>query len=115
MKRFLCLSIFILAFFLQAKAQGLWTQKADFGGAARSGAVGFSIGNKGYMGTGVSGNTKFNDFWEYDPETNVWTQKANVTFTGRNNATSFTLEEKDTSLEDLPPPLRRTCWNMIRP
>jgi N-acetylneuraminic acid mutarotase len=75
-------------------AQGLWTQKADFGGAARSGAVGFSIGNKGYMGTGVSGNTKFNDFWEYDPETNAWTQKANATFTGRNNATSFTLEGK---------------------
>ncbi len=94
MKRFICLSIFIPAFFLQVRAQGLWTQKADFGGAARSGAVGFSIGNKGYMGTGVSGNTKFNDFWEYDPETNVWTQKANATFTGRNNATSFTLEGK---------------------
>ena len=39
----------------------VWTQKADFGGGARSGAVGFSIGSKGYIGTGGA-----NDFWEYD-------------------------------------------------
>ena len=94
MKRLICLSIFLHFVIRMSDAQGLWTQKADFGGAARTGAVGFSIGNKGYMGTGVSGNTKFNDFWEYDPETNVWTQKANVTFDGRSNATSFTLEGK---------------------
>jgi len=94
MKRVICLSIFLHFVIRMSDAQGLWTQKADFGGAARSGAIGFSIGNKGYMGTGVSGNTKFNDFWEYDPETNAWTQKADVTFTGRNNATSFTLEGK---------------------
>ena len=30
----------------------------------------FSIGNKGYIGTGrTSGNTQ--DFWEYDPTTNT--------------------------------------------
>ena len=29
-----------------------WTQKADFGGAARGDAVGFSIGDKGYIGHG---------------------------------------------------------------
>jgi hypothetical protein len=29
-----------------------WTQKADVGGEAREFAVGFSIGNKGYIGTG---------------------------------------------------------------
>ena len=33
-------------------AANTWTQKADFGGAARDGAVGFSIGSKGYIGTG---------------------------------------------------------------
>ena len=41
-----------------------WTQKADFGGTARVGAVGFFIGSKGYIGTG-SWDTK--DFWEYEP------------------------------------------------
>ena len=29
-----------------------WTQKADFGGTARDCAAGFSIGSKGYIGTG---------------------------------------------------------------
>ena len=33
-------------------AANTWTQKADFGGTARHGAVGFSIGSKGYIGTG---------------------------------------------------------------
>ena len=30
------------------------TKKADFGGGDRGGAVGFSIGSKGYIGTGKS-------------------------------------------------------------
>ena len=33
-------------------AQNTWKKKADFGGGARYGAVGFSIGSKGYIGTG---------------------------------------------------------------
>ena len=33
-------------------ATNAWTQKADFGGTARLDAVGFSIGSKGYIGTG---------------------------------------------------------------
>jgi len=53
-----------------------WTQKANFGGTARYGAVGLSIGNKGYAGLGYDGATR-NDFWEYDPVLNTWTQKAN--------------------------------------
>ena len=46
--------------------------------APRYGAVGFSIGSKGFIGTGVDffGNY-YNDFWEYNPATNTWTQKAN--------------------------------------
>ena len=43
-----------------------WTQKADFGGTARNAAVGFSIGSKGYIGTGYDGSY-CKDFWEYDP------------------------------------------------
>ena len=43
-----------------------WTQRTDFGGVARSAAVGFSIGSKGYIGTGSSpSGTK--DFWGYSP------------------------------------------------
>lgn len=57
-----------------------WTRKADFGGAARGGAVGFSIGNKGYIGMGSNGSFDnssgfLKDFWEYDQETDFWTRK----------------------------------------
>lgn len=60
-------------------AQGVWTQKADFGGGARREAIGFSMGSKGYIGGGIdsSGGTPM-DFWEYDPSLNFWIQKANL-------------------------------------
>ena len=35
-------------------AQNTWTQKANFGGTERIGATGFSIGSKGYIGTGLA-------------------------------------------------------------
>ena len=46
------------------------------GGQRRDYAVGFSIGSKGYIGTGYDGfiNTT-KDFWEYDPAANTWTQR----------------------------------------
>ena len=46
---------------------GSWSQKADFGGGARNACGGFSIGKKGYIGTGNDGVTLLKDFWEYDP------------------------------------------------
>ena len=60
-----------------------WTQKADFGGTARYEAVGFSIGSKGYIGTGCDGSSYTKDFWEYDPAANTWTQKADFGGTAR--------------------------------
>jgi len=59
-----------------------WTQKANLPGSVRRNAVGFPIGNKGYVGMGIDSTEAFtgtilNDFWEYNPGTNTWTQKAN--------------------------------------
>ena len=74
---------------------GKWTQKADFGGIERDSAVGFSIGTKGYIGTG--GNYDFGslkDFWEYDPSTNTWTQKADFGGAGRWDAVGFSIGTK---------------------
>lgn len=77
MKRsLLLLSIFLLKCLIISSAQNVWEQKTNFGGTGRSVAAGFSIGAKGYMGTGYDGTFR-KDFWEYDPMTNVWTQKAN--------------------------------------
>lgn len=62
-----------------------WTQLADFGGSARHRASGLVIGNKAYVGSGhINGTGQesfFNDWWEYDPATNGWTQKADIPMT----------------------------------
>jgi N-acetylneuraminic acid mutarotase len=72
-----------------------WTQKTNVGGAARNSAVGFSINNKGYVGTGYDASGKaLNDFWEYNPATNVWTQKADVGGTVRTFAVGFSIGSK---------------------
>lgn len=54
-----------------------WIQRANFAGIARADAAGFSIGSKGYLGTGYTG-TYASDWWEYDTATDAWTQKAGI-------------------------------------
>ncbi len=67
-----------MSVFISAMAQDTWVQKASFGGGERYATFHFSIGVKGYVGTGAdNANTPYADFWEFDPATNVWTQKAN--------------------------------------
>ena len=75
-------------------AQGTWTQKANFGGT-RDMAVGFSIGTKGYIGTGRDASSSYlQDFWEWDQATNIWTQKSNFGGTARNGAVGFSIGTK---------------------
>jgi hypothetical protein len=72
-----------------------WTQKASFGGMARFGATGFSIGNKGYIGIGSDGgNNALNDFWEWDQAKNVWTKKADFPGISRLRAIGFSIGNK---------------------
>lgn len=71
-----------------------WTQKANFAGGVRSDAVGFSIGSKGYVGTGYDGSLKYNDFWEFDPTANTWTQKTNVGGPQRFRGVGFSIGNK---------------------
>ncbi|MEO5674560.1 MAG: kelch repeat-containing protein, partial [Chitinophagales bacterium] len=83
MKNIFKFLIALTAVAFTSQAQDTWVQKSDFGynasnvpePSARNSAVGFSIGNKGYLGTGEDGGPK-KDFWEYDPDANTWTQKA---------------------------------------
>ncbi len=73
----------------------IWTRKADFGGVSRQGAASFSIGSKGYIGTGQdAGGNKTTDFWEYDPISNAWTQKADFGGTARINAVGLGIGSK---------------------
>jgi len=79
----------------------IWTRKADFGGIARKLATGFSINtaftNKGYIGTGGNGGTNpvnLKDFWEYDPITDTWLQKADFPGVARYAAIGFSILDK---------------------
>ena len=65
----------------------------DFINEYHSPAVGFSIGSKGYLGTGDSGPYN-KDFWEFDPLINSWTQKADFAGTARSYAVGFSIGAK---------------------
>lgn len=80
-----------------ASGLGTWTQVANFGattptgtGIVRAFAVGFSIGTKGYVGTGYDGAFK-QDFWEYDPAANIWKAMTPFPGTARRGAVGFSL------------------------
>lgn len=77
MKKLIVLSLIFCLGVSYTMAQGNWYPKDDFGGAARYAGIGFAIGTKGYVGTGVW----FADFWEYESTTDVWTQKADYPLT----------------------------------
>jgi N-acetylneuraminic acid mutarotase len=73
-----------------------WTRKADYPGQAAEYIRGFSINNKGYVGTGFGqrvyipdGPAQNKDFWEYDPATDKWTQKADFAGIERENVIAF--------------------------
>lgn len=79
---------------ISSHCRAAWIQKAPFGGTAKHRCMGFSIGNKGYIGGGHinSGITiNYKDFWEYDPATNSWTQIADFGGGYRYHGTSFTV------------------------
>jgi N-acetylneuraminic acid mutarotase len=72
----------------------VWTKKADYPGNSTIGAVGFSIGNKGYFGTGGDGTSYSKEFWEWDQATNFWTKKADFGGSARSSAIGFSIGNK---------------------
>lgn len=75
---------------------GNWIKRSDFEGVARSEAVAFTIGDKGYVGLGYNGKTRLKDLWEYNLEQDYWTQKASFpdTASGRTSAVAFSIGTK---------------------
>ncbi len=72
-----------------------WSRLADFGGTSRHSAVAFSIGDKGYVGTGWDENSsRLTDFWEYDSENDSWTQIADFPGQGRISAFGISVGDK---------------------
>lgn len=74
---------------------GQWRQIADFGGNARTGAIGFSVAEMGFAGLGASTqNQLYSDVWQYNPATNKWTRKSFFPGGGRKNAVAFSIGER---------------------
>lgn len=89
----LCLLLALLTFHSEAQTPNTWTQKSNFGGPERFGAISFNIGTKGYTGIGYK-SYYLKDFWEYDPSTDSWSQKADFGGTGRAFAAGFSIGTK---------------------
>jgi hypothetical protein len=91
-----CLPIFILLTCLHVYCDN-WTPKSPVGGNKRNDAVGFAINSlgKGYVGGGGDGVGGYlNDFWEYNPSTDIWIQKANYPGAGRIGLVGFSIGNK---------------------
>jgi N-acetylneuraminic acid mutarotase len=75
-------------------AVDLWMPKSDLPGDRRRDHAGFTIGNRIFVGTGFNGtNVRLSDFYEYQPITDAWTQRANYGF-GCHKATGFSANNK---------------------
>lgn len=71
-----------------------WQKKNDFPGTLRQGAVGFTIGGKGYVYGGNDGYQPTKDVWEYTPETDSWIRKENVVSEAHSWFSVFVLDGK---------------------
>jgi len=45
-----------------------WTEKTAFEGAAREGAIGFSVDDRGFLVSGTNSSYRFDDLWEFFPD-----------------------------------------------
>lgn len=83
---------------VDADKVGNWYKSGipSFGGSARSRAVSFVIGSKGYIGTGSTSETisRVKDFWSYDATAKIWSQVAEFAGTGRQEAVAFVVADK---------------------
>ncbi|MBS1658809.1 MAG: T9SS type A sorting domain-containing protein [Bacteroidetes bacterium] len=94
MKKQFLLSVLLTVTVSSLIAQGNWSQKASFSNSPLSKAVAFSIGDKGYVVSGADTIVGLsNDTWEYDPATDVWTQKADLGGVARRFAVGLATEE----------------------
>jgi N-acetylneuraminic acid mutarotase len=73
---------------------GEWYKQSSYEGVARSGAVGFVIDGKAYVGTGYDGDKWLKDFYQYDAEKNNWYKKADFPGVARSAAVAFALNGK---------------------
>ena len=83
-----CLITFVLSSCTSESSytQGIWKQRSDFDGVARSEASSFMIDGDGYICCGYNGKNRLYDLWKYNVSTNSWTQKASLPESAKRNA-----------------------------
>jgi N-acetylneuraminic acid mutarotase len=77
--------------------KGYWEVVTAFPGALRERCVSFSINGIGYVGLGYNRDDAedgWDDFWQYDPAADQWTQLASFGGGVRYNAVSFAIGSK---------------------
>ena len=85
----------LLALFAGNLSAQTWTQVASMpSGSQRYNAVSFSIGDNGYVTTGQTTSTTLNTTYEYNPQTDAWTQMANFPAGNRRVAAGFSIGNK---------------------
>jgi N-acetylneuraminic acid mutarotase len=70
---------------------GDWSRSSDFDGDGRSEAIGFTIGDKTYLGTGTTDRAKYQDLWVFDLTKQFWQQLANLPGVARQSASAFAI------------------------
>ncbi len=89
-----CILVFLILTLSPLFSVGPWLQKASLPGPGRHRPFSFVIANKAYLGGGWNGTQMWNDFWEYDPATNSWTQRATLLTTSAWTSSGFSLNNK---------------------
>jgi len=86
-------NVYLQDFWEWDQTTNVWTQKANFSGAARVEATAFTIGSYGYVGTGTTslGTGTVSDFWKYNPSTNLWTSIPSFGGGLREHASGFSI------------------------
>ena len=79
-------------------ATGAWTEKnkinaTDSWTITRNYGTAFTLGSKAYVGLGNSTGVR-QDFWEYDPSADTWTNKTAFEGSARQNAVSYIVNGK---------------------
>ncbi len=87
------------SFYMYDPVTDAWTQTESLGGIVGEGmerncAASFTIGNKGYVGTGQGGDPFLKDVWEYNKTNNTWVLRGNVADIDRRCAVGFSINDK---------------------
>ena len=97
MKKAVLYSLLVISMFsVDAFADEQWTSCANFPAQARHRCTAFAIGNKGYVGGGHINSfveVVHEDFWQYDPGTDSWTQIADFGGGKRYHSSAFSIGE----------------------